>query len=103
MQDEVGTLKEQIAALRQQMRSNVGGGAELNPQDIRFECLELFGQLFSALAPFGQRSDILARELAANDVMQLLGDVIKVEGRDVWVTTRGVSVATERLDLGKVL
>ena len=37
----------------QQIRCDVGGGAEFNPQDIWLECLELCGQLFSATAALG--------------------------------------------------
>ena len=52
--DDIGDLQ-----FGEQIRSNVGGGAELNPQDIRFECFELCSQLFPATAAFGQCTDIL--------------------------------------------
>ena len=96
--DDVGDVQ-----FGQQIRSDVGGGAELNPQDIWLECLELCGQLFSAPATFGQRPDILSGELSTNDVVQLLGNVVKVKGRDIGVSTCGVPVAAERLDFGDFL
>ena len=92
-----------LAQSGKQVGSNVGSGPKLNPQHIGVECFKFRQELALAPATFGEGAHILSGDFASKDVVQFLGDMIKIAGRDIGMALAIRSISTERFHLCKSL